>query len=233
VLAACTGPRPIEFTVTFDDAQGLEPGDEVVYRGVVIGTVREVTVRDARVHALVRVDPEHLAAVYKEADFAIESAGTTGALTGSRELVMTDSTGERTPVAEGDVIHGRGGRIERALGRLQQAWQGASEAAREFGSEVERLVKDVRTAPETEEFLSALSEFGSEARETGREEYEKLRRERLPELKREAEQLRDKLLSEGRKQEAEEFWEGFKEWLRDVAGDEPPSAEATPTPGRR
>ena len=233
-LGGCSSPEDLRFTVTFQDARGLETGDDVVYKGVRIGEVTSVSVDDkGLVQVGVRVEKAHKPAVYREAHFEIESTGGTGMLTGSMQLTMKDrpEAGGRTSVASGEVVRGSEGSIDRAVERLKEAWRDAAEAGKELAREVEEAVRGTGESPETREFVESVKQFASQAKDKTREQYEQFKREELPEIEAQARRLKDKLEAEGKLEEARRFWDRFTAWLQGVTGAEPtPSPRPQPTP---
>ena len=63
-VACGGGDKPLVFSVTFQEARGLEAGDAVFFRGLEIGQVEDVGLDESGlVRATVEVDPEHRSAI--------------------------------------------------------------------------------------------------------------------------------------------------------------------------
>lgn len=96
----------LEFTLLFDDAKTLHPGQFVIYNGVRIGEVTSVELGDDRkVAVAVSIQPEHRAKVYQEAVFVIERPSFTD-ISGERQITMKDTSGAHTTIQQGAMING-------------------------------------------------------------------------------------------------------------------------------
>jgi hypothetical protein len=128
ILAGCA--MPLQFTITFKNARGLQAGNAVVYKGIKIGEVREVAIEQATgaVRVEVSIDSKYQNSVYREALYMIDRPQGQAESSTERQITITDSGEIRTPVRPGDLIEG----TEPVWDQLRDAIRGA---AREiFGS---------------------------------------------------------------------------------------------------
>lgn len=202
----CTGPkpgkhRPLEFTITCKDAKRLQVGERVVYKGVRIGVVRDITLSD-RVAVVVRIDREHEERVCRESRFSIKCQWPVGPC----RVEMKDSRcGRCTPMQPGDIVEATGiladvGENLKLMGewardRFESLWEGPESWA---------------DSPEGRAFKRSLEDFAEDASRLTAEQWEVFWRERYPVLKRKASALREKLEREGRSEEAREMWDDFE-----------------------
>jgi len=127
--------RGYEFTVIFDNAEGLTPGTPVGMAGVQVGVIRDLHLTpDHRAAVRVRVRPD--VAIPSDSRFVVAS----GTLLGNRYLAVFPGSGPH-PIQPGDQVHGeRGFSLEDVYGRidaLSRDLQGAIQ-------EVRLAVRDVR-----------------------------------------------------------------------------------------
>jgi len=118
---------PLHFVLTFKDANGLRPGQFLVYKGVRIGEVMAVDLAGERVKVNVTIDESHRMQVYKEATFKIETLTLINP-TGEHQVVMSDSGDVRTPVEEATVITGSEGWLSDAKDKVKQTATSAAHA---------------------------------------------------------------------------------------------------------
>lgn len=98
--------RDLEFTIRFDDAKQLKPGQPIVYQGVRIGEVADVTLDGAQVSVAVSINSEYSSRVYQEAIFEIEAPSVISA---ERQVTVHDRSGSRTPILQGSIVQGTEG----------------------------------------------------------------------------------------------------------------------------
>jgi len=221
LLATVIGCSPdwggLQFSLTFQDARGLTAGDPVVYRGVEIGEVRSVELADRQgVRVAVLIRRPHRAAVYREARFVIERSRDHGTRPNARQLSVKDRPGERTPIEAGSTFEGD----EPGLGDVWQSLraQGADalESARDLAHTLAGRLEEAADSPEARRLRKDIEAFIDDAGEMAGDQWEAFRRERLPELRRRAEELRDELRREGHEEKAKAFWDDFTRWLDEV-----------------
>ncbi|MFU8857812.1 MAG: hypothetical protein ACNA8S_12520 [Deferrisomatales bacterium] len=188
ILALAGCGRDLRFTVTFEDARGLRPGDDVVWGENPIGRVRDVRYIPAGAFEVKAVVEERFRTAVTDQGRFLVSDRPDGP--GRRlELVSLGKGGG--PLESGAVVRGStpaelfgelmGHQVRDFFDRLRQLPE--SEGVRELSREVERLAEE-------------MARVGREARET-------LQRDVLPELERELEELKRRLRELGRQEEAE------------------------------
>lgn len=219
VLAICLiglacARKPSGFSVTFKDARGLRPGQFLVYRGMRIGEVTNVALLDSRqgVKVEVRVHHDHADVPYREATYAIESPQVVN-VASEKQVTMKDSGSTRTPVRAGDVLEGSEGMVGSIQERLSQFARDASEVGSVMAQKLSELAKSVRSSPEIRDLRKGMDDLAAEAGRRSKEEFERFRKERLPELEEKAKAYKQKLEREGKLPEAKAFWEQFTKWL--------------------
>ena len=203
-LTTCRGEEPLRFAVTFESAGGLEVGMPVVHRGLEVGRVTAVGLDDqGLVEIEVEIESEYRSAVAHNSIIRSQTHG----LRRKLRLAVEDGPGERRPVADGDVLSGSPRLLDDALTKLQ-------EGAR-------------RTWDKTAESARQLQEALAEA---GQKELERLRREQIPELRKQAEQARRELEDAGMSEEAADYWQRFEGWLEQLERSDEPPSEPPPAP---
>ena len=120
-------PTELRFVLTFKDANGLRPGQFVIYRGVRIGEVTAVDLKDSMVRVNIIVNEKYRDQIYQEATFTIEKLSVINP-TGEHQVTMSDKGNVRTPVMEGSVLAGTEGWFDRVAGSLRDAATSAADA---------------------------------------------------------------------------------------------------------
>jgi hypothetical protein len=229
-LGCLPGLGGLDFTVVFEDAKGLEPGDAVAYKGMRIGLVRAVELTlEREVRVSVRIDREFRETVYREARFVIERVRvrTRDPSEGERQVTMKDRGESRTPVLGGDVIQGSAGSLRDLWQSIEEAGGAALEAAEALAEDVFDSLESAADSPEAKRLREDLDRVTRETEDLSREEWERFRDERLPALEDEARRLRERLEQDGRVDQAREFWQDFLRWLKEILSRAP--AEVGPT----
>jgi hypothetical protein len=212
-LAACGGEGPLRFAVTFQDAQGIERGDEVEYKGLEVGEVTRVAIdEEGNVRVDVQLSPRHRGAVAMGSVIEVERAG----VLGGRKLVITDGPGARIPMLPGAVLVGKEGEGTRAVDSLRQAGQSAVEGLSALGAGLAERVRGLRDSEEAGELADALTRFGEQAATMTREQAARFREEQIPAIRERAEELRRELEAKGLDEEAKKVWADFEQWLEEV-----------------
>ena len=220
----CTEEKPpLEFTITYQNAKGLETGQHVVYNGVPIGTVQEVKLTEAgTVAARVLIQEEHEPRVYREAEYIIKKRGGITDLTGERQIVMNDrNVKEKTPVQPGDIIKGTEGWTDQLTHRVS-GWGGA---AYDWAAGLGEKVKAWASSPEGKEFQDSVREFGAKAKDMTAEQWEHFKTEEYPKLREKAVELKEKLERDGKSEEAKELWDSFTRFGKRLFSKEPQGEE--------
>lgn len=132
-LTACKSD-PHTVNVTFPEAAGLKPGDNVSMRGLAIGQVLGIDIDGAGVKVQLEIQPRYRQHVDAEARFAIEEEKM---VTGKRRIAVTPGGGQ--PLAEGATVVGEAlpaDMIDRAEGALKRSVDHAEDRAKGLGSAV-------------------------------------------------------------------------------------------------
>jgi hypothetical protein len=103
LFSAC---NELQFTLTFTNADNLQSGDPVVYKGIQIGKVVSVDLAGNVPRVKVRIDNDHRRVVYREAVFVIESS----AGDSHRQVTVTAPLigSARSPIEKNEIIEGSG-----------------------------------------------------------------------------------------------------------------------------
>ncbi len=240
VLSACARARPPVFTITYENAEGLRPGQFLVYHGVRVGEVTAVSLEESgAVRIEARAFKEHRDRLYREAEYVIAKPGGLLDLSGEKQITVNDRAGERTPVQTGDVIAGTEGILGRIVSRAQDAGKRAVEAGmdaletgkeafetgKSLATELSRLAEDIGSRPEVRDLRKAMEEVAEQAGRLTAEEYREFRRKTVPGIREEARKHKGRLEREGRIDEAKRFWEAFTKWVEEVRKGEPSSSD--------
>jgi ABC-type transporter Mla subunit MlaD len=215
VLFACGGDGPLRFAVTFQDAQGIERGDDVEYKGIEVGEVTRVAIdEEGNVRVEVEIRPRHRASVAMNSLFEVERAG----VLGGRKLVIVDGEGARIPMLAGAVLVDKESEGTRAIDTIRQAGQDALHGVSALGASLAESVRGVRDSEKAKDLVDSLNRFGEEAATMTREQADRFRQERLPAIRERAEALRRELEGKGLDEEAKKIWQDFEQWLEEVRG---------------
>lgn len=125
---------PHTISVTFPEAAGLKPGDNVAMRGLAIGQVLGIDIHGAGVKVQLEIGSKYLKHVDTEARFAIEEEKM---VTGKRRIAVTPGKG--TPLKKGAIVAGQGlpdDVINRAEGALKRSVDHAEDRAKGLGNAV-------------------------------------------------------------------------------------------------
>lgn len=198
-LHSC-GPKPLDFTLTFGDAQGLQEGGALVYNGLAIGVVRTLSLdANGTVVVGVRVEGRHRQHVREGAQFAVEAAAT-GSGDGRPRIVMTLGEAAGNELADGAVVSGQ----------APATW---ADRARESGGqflEFLTALKDSREAQQAGEMLRVL---GDSVVAKGK----RIDAEDIEAMKTRMEDLARRLERAGKSEEAQEVRRRLAEWLAAVS----------------
>jgi sporulation protein YlmC with PRC-barrel domain len=204
----------LDFHLVFADAELLEQGCPVVYKGVKIGTVRDVDFDEkGDVEVTVRIKGKYSKVVYREASFIIEPYERGSEGKSYIQLRIKDAEADkRTRITKGDRIV------------VDSAWSSKlNEVAAEISSWFKRnsklLIDDSKefsVSPEGRELKKSLQALAHHAREGGNAQFKKFMEDDFPKIQEEAEALRDQIGKDGTMEEAEDFWQDFKEWSEEM-----------------
>ena len=213
--AGCGGEGPLRFAVLFQNAQGLERGDEVEYKGLEIGEVTGVAVdQQGNVRVEVEVRARHRAAVAMNSLVEVERAG----VLGGRKLVVHDGPGARIPMIERAELIGRESEGDRAVDSLRRAGRSALEGLSALGEGLTERLRSLRDSEQAKELADALTRFGEETSQMSREQATRFREEQIPALRERAAELRRELEEKGLEEDAQRVWDDFQRWLEEVQG---------------
>ncbi|MGH9379393.1 MAG: MlaD family protein [Thermoanaerobaculia bacterium] len=210
----------LTFTVTFNEVDGLEPGDAVVYKGLDIGKVREITLtRSGPIEVELGIYREHRQLLYREARFLLERT-----VTGGHRIAVYDTEGPRTPIEGGEVVAGRRAPLGELMGKVRNLGRDlVTEGAERLSGQIDAWRERLGDSREEVDLVESARDYAERAAEMSREQLERFRREELPELERRAARVRRWLEEQGHKADAERFWRDFRDWIESVgdgAGEE-------------
>lgn len=215
VVVGCGGEKPLRFAVLFQDAQGIERGDEIEYKGLEIGEVTKVAIdEEGNVRVDAFVGARHRGAVAMNSIFEVERAG----VLGGRKLVVRDGEGARIPMLDGAELIGRESEGDRAIDSIRRAGKSAIEGVTALGEGLAERLRGLRDSEEAKELADSLARFGEETADMTREQAQRFREEQLPALRERAEELRRKLEEQGLEEDARRVWDDFQKWLEEVQG---------------
>ena len=199
----------LEFGLLFKDAKGLEPGYNLMYRGLRVGTVRDVGLDpDGQVLVQVSVPEEFRGSVYREADFIIERSGA--------QITMRDRTGSRTPIRAGDVLAGSG-TLDHILGRLGEGLYRAGEvSAAGVVALTDRIEARLASSPAAQDLLRAMQEFAQKLPLPGKPEFKQFVERWVPQLRALGQRYMRELEQNGLATAAQTFWKDFASWLAEL-----------------
>lgn len=206
--------RSLNYTILFEDAKGLSPGDRVQMNGVNIGVVEQVVLGDPseKVRVGVQIDPEHAEKIQAHSTAIIRGVSMVN-VSGQHdiEVINAPDTDSKTPPMKDDtVVEGQDSLLELKLWQLRQTVtepgffsekaKSLRESAESLGDQIRDLAKD----PEIRRTLDQLIQFMKQLRSASLEHLERLQRE-WPELRQRVQRMMQKLEQLGREQLAEQF----------------------------
>ncbi len=100
---------PLSFTLVFEDGKQIQTGQFLIYKGVRIGEVKSVDLKDNQARVIVEVYAAHRQVAYQEAAFRIEQRDL---ISGEHQITMEDIGSVRTPIVQNSVLRGSEGRID-------------------------------------------------------------------------------------------------------------------------
>lgn len=93
--------RKIKVTVLFEDVNGLQPGNNIWFSGVKIGTVSQLKfIDESKVRVIMKIDEKAVPFIHKDAKVKLGSDG----LIGNKILIIYGGTANSDLVAEGDTL---------------------------------------------------------------------------------------------------------------------------------
>lgn len=217
-MFSCSRNEPLRFEVTFENAAGLERGDEVYHRDIEIGRVTSVGIDDqGLVRVGVEVENQYRSAVAGNSVVRIDRHG----LRRRTRLLVEDDSVERAPIQDGDILVGSEGVTDDLLDGLRETARQALHRAADLAGDLETRLRELPDSPEAQQLAEDMRKLGQQAVERGRDEVGRFRQEQLPKLREQAESVRQRLMDQGLPEEAEKFWRDFESWI-DRRGTAPP-----------
>ena len=188
----------LHLKIRYDQIQGLQKGDRVIFENHHIGSVKDVAYSKQGFYMV---------------DIVIEKNFSYAATELSRFLIITDpqnvekkaveiiQTGKGgTPLRNNSIVEGTAKTSAFLDQFLDQFLEGFGGIKKEF----EQFLKDLKGIPENEEFKKLedeLKRLKEEMKKSGEEVRRKIQEELLPQLKEEMEKLRERLREFGREDE--------------------------------
>jgi hypothetical protein len=214
-LAACSPkPAPLDFTLTFKDAAGLGPGQNVSYRGIAIGKVRTIALEpNGPVRVEVRIEPRYTNVVYREASFRIEKPGGVTDLSGERQVTVRDQGGARTPIRNGEIVAGSDGVLSDWGGKIGELGRKAHRTEDELLAKLRELGSRLAASPQAQRSVEAARRLAEWIASEGAAKAGQLGREARDRIEAQAKALKEQLEQDGRIEDAKRFWTDFTRWL--------------------
>lgn len=229
-VACPFGPK--ELGVVVQDAEGFHRGDPVLLQGVPIGEVTEITLEDGHAVLLARLESAHRDALREGAVVRLRRPGLLGGGTALRAVIVEDP-GVGAPLPAGARVRAAGAGellmkdVGAALGRAAEVVEGA---AGEVGLALDRALdgvadgaqgagmdaaEAVRGAADTarvdgDRLLNEARQLAEAARAQGADALERLRRESMPKLEEDLQDLEDALRKGGDPDAAEDLRREFQ-----------------------
>ena len=138
--------KPFTVAVTFPEAAGLKPGDNVAMRGLAIGQVRDVDLAEAGVVVRLEIQPRFAHHLDDKASFQIEEEKL---VTGKRRVAVVPGAPPGVPLASGATVAGAAlpeDMIDRARGALKDSVQEAEAALKHSVAHARDQVKGLGRA---------------------------------------------------------------------------------------
>ncbi|MBI9089086.1 MAG: MCE family protein [Desulfobacterium sp.] len=201
------GCTPLDFTVTFEDINGLKVGDPVLVDKIQVGRVTAVSPPGNGTYAVsVEIDSDFKAFMTEHAIFRLKPPAATP---GQTVLMVTQAAPGGTPLQKGAIVQG-------AEAPSLPGISGISGMLKQLETGFEQFMDQVGKIPESEEYKeleSAMDTLAKEMKASGKEVRETLKNEILPKLRKDLEMLKKRLEDRG---QAVEPLEKKLDTLRDI-----------------
>ncbi len=202
LMSAGCQENALRLKIRFHDVGRLVKGDRVVSDGQEIGVVEGVTYTERGDFLVsVAISEKFKDSITTESDFYITDDPERE---GKAAVGVTLSEGMGTPLQEGAVVTGTSKLEVMAAG----IWKDLESTLKEFQEGVkelsEKLSKDLRELPKSEEFnrlKRQMDRLAEEMKKAGREAKEKLQKEVIPKIEEEIQELKRWLERQGREEE--------------------------------
>ena len=198
----------LTFNISFKNSNNLNKGQFVVYKGIRIGEVTDIALKDdGQVYVTVKIAPEFKEKTYKEAEFIIEKPGGFLDMSGEKQITMTDHEGTHTSLKEGDVVRGYDGLLDHLIGKAADFGKAAYTWAGNMSQYVIQSIGEFAQSPEAKNFVAALKNYGEKAKTLSEEQYDKFKQDELPKLLEDGRKLKEQMEKEGQTEKAQKFWD--------------------------
>lgn len=197
ILLACRS-NSILINITFDEVSGIEKGDRVLFQGNKAGNVTDVQYhQNGKYTVQVEIDKGFANAVTEYSQFyIIDDPGPKG-------LKGIDVRLEReggTPLADGSMVIG----VPPDMGLAERIQKELDAGLGFIKKQIDRFEKDFQSLPESQAYKDlkkAIEDLASEIEIKEKQARESIKREWLPKIQRELEELRKRLKQMGREDE--------------------------------
>lgn len=169
--------QTLYYTVLFDDAKGVQPGDKAQISGVDVGSVKWVHLQTnpSQVEVRLKVNPQYARQVRADSTAVIRNVSFPN-VSGQRviEIINPDTTPAPPPLARDAIVKGVGGELDLTLWKVQHnlsdAGDDVSHAIGAISRNIQRLgksVEEIVTRPEVQQAIGDLKRFSLEMKDKG------------------------------------------------------------------
>ena len=199
LLFACK-EAGLNLKIRFDDIQGLQADNRVLFESNHVGQVTRVFYDKQGYYLVDLIIKEDFANAATEHSqfYIIEDPQTEGRK--AMEIMLLRKGG--TPLADGALVEGS----TRSAAVYQKMLQDFNKQAGKVGRQLEKFFEDLKKLPESDEVKQLqrdLEELGRAMEEAGKATREKIENEVVPMMKEELERLKKRLENFGREKEVE------------------------------
>jgi len=163
LLAQATG---VDFSVRFQNAKGLNPGDKVLLNGVEVGQVKAVRLTDTGVEVAAHLESDFAAQVRADSRAVVKGSGMNPFGDKSLELLPPSNNDPAQPIRSGMMLDGIENEVERGAWQLGQV---LSEGSKIFSQQLEELgrafedvsrqFEDLGNSPEVQKLKQDMDHF--------------------------------------------------------------------------
>jgi hypothetical protein len=197
LLIACRS-NTIDIHVTFENLSGLQKNDPVLFQGNRAGYVKNIQFNsDGSYTVLIEIEEEFSNAVTEYSQFSLIDDPTDG---GHQGIQIGLKRGGGTPLANGATAAGMAP-VKDPATRLQKDIETGIELFKERMDQINREIKGFPQSREYQAFKKSLEDLASEIGKKEAHTREKIKRQWLPKIQRELDELKKRLKSMGREDE--------------------------------
>lgn len=237
----------LRYTVIFNDAKGIRPGDRVQMNGVDIGVVQWRKLQNSQppqVDVRLKIDPEYAGQIRANSTAIVRDVAFPN-VSGQRviEVVNADVAPPAPPLPNDAIVYGVNGSLELQMWKLKHQFRNAGDAAAQtIGVLAENIHKlgdtigQIAASPKTQQVIRDLQGFLKEMNEQGRQAAAELKR-RWPDLERKLQPVLRELhdfghnyLAEQIRQIMAQIEQTLKSWNQQLPSRPSPRLTPTPTP---